>query len=192
MHDPSVPAWINAVTVVVLAGITWWYASNAKRQADAAESQAAAATKQADAAESQARAALKQAEAAERQLTILQAQIEERVGIASEKLKANIKELQQAANSWSQRMVSWGQLTAQSGTDILPKEWSIVIEHARNMSPDLYRELLALGASCRDVCRLIDEFSSTRENNRNGAVANAISGKLAAISDGCRSTLSKL
>jgi hypothetical protein len=67
------PSWINAVTVVVLAVITWWYAKSTKRQANAAESQA--------------NAAIKPAEAAEKQMAMLHAQIQEQAGIATATLK---------------------------------------------------------------------------------------------------------
>ena len=128
--NPSVPSWINAVTVVVLAIITWRYAKSAKRQAEAAESQAKAATKQ--------------AEAAERHLAILQSQIQEQAGTAQAMLKENVAELGQTANHWFQRVMLWGQLTPQGGVDLLPSESAVSLEHARRISPDLCQELLTL------------------------------------------------
>lgn len=185
LNDPSIPAWINAVTVVVLAAITGWYAIHAKRQAGAAEAQAKAA-------ESQAQAAFKQADIAERQLAILQAQIQEQVGIASANLKASVEELKQRADSWSVRMNAWGQLTTLEGTDILPPEWSVVIEHARKVSPALFQQLLDLRAASRDVSLMIDQFSSTNQSYRKDSTATVIKGKLAAISAGCSAALASL
>ncbi|MGA9645448.1 MAG: hypothetical protein WBQ76_05955, partial [Candidatus Korobacteraceae bacterium] len=46
----AIASVVNAVTVVVLAVITFWYARSAKRQAAASESQAGAARQQATAA----------------------------------------------------------------------------------------------------------------------------------------------
>src|SRR5215469_8666063 len=106
--DASViPAWINAVTVVVLATITGLYAKSAHRQARAAEEQAKAATKQAE-------AAIKQAETAERHVAMLQAQIREQAGIAQATLKESIREVGQNAIHWLERMEKWGQLSTQS------------------------------------------------------------------------------
>jgi hypothetical protein len=171
LRDPSIPAWVNAITVVVLAGITWWYARISKRQAKAAESQA--------------RAALKQAEVAERQLTILQSQIQEQAGIAAARLKENVAELQQATAHWFNRMKVWGQLTPQNGIDLLPVDWSVSIEHARRISPEMYQELLSLQRSSRHAALLIDQFSSKPSLYRPEAEAEEIKKLLSEIMDRC-------
>ncbi len=167
----SIPSWVNAVTVVVLALITWRYAKSAKRQAEAAESQARAATKQ--------------AEAAERQLAILQSQIQEQAGVALATLRENVAELGQTANHWFQRLILWGQLTPQSGVDLLPSEWAVSLEHARRISPDLFQELLALQRSSKRASLMIDQFTAKASTYRSDTEANQIKDLLVQITKGC-------
>lgn len=169
--DPTIPSWVNAVTVVVLALITWRYARNAKRQADASESQA--------------KAAMKQAEAAERHLAILQSQIEEQAGRALATLKENIAELKEAADHWFERMLSWGQLTPQTAIDLLPGEWPTSLEHARRMSANLYQDLMTLQRSSRRVSLLINQLSTKAANYRSQAEVEEIKKLLLEISNGC-------
>jgi hypothetical protein len=82
--------------------------------------------------------------------------------------------------------------TPQSGTSILPQEWSVEIEHARSKSPELFEELLAVRRACIDVSLMIDQFSSTRETYRNDSVAKTIQNNLSDICERCRAILTKL
>jgi hypothetical protein len=175
--NPSIPSWINAATVVVLAIITWHYAKSAKRQADAAEAQAKAATKQ--------------AEAAERQLTVLQSQIQEQAGMALATLKENVAELGRTANHWFQQMILWGQLTPHTGVDLLPSGWAVSLEHARRISPDLYQELLALQRLSKKVALMIDQFTAKPGDCRNDTEANQIKELLMQIVKGCEAASRK-
>jgi len=176
--DPTIPSWVNAVTVVVLAFITWRYARSAKKQADASESQA--------------KAAMKQAEAAERHLAILQSQIQEQAGRALATLKENIAELKQAADHWSESMYSWGQLTAQTGADLLPSEWLASLEHARRISTDLYQDLMTLQRLSRKVSLSINQFSAKAATYRSQAEAEEIKKVLLEISNRCIAISKKL
>jgi hypothetical protein len=178
LHDPSIPAWINALTVVVLAAITWWYARIAKRQADAAESQA--------------KAALKQAEVAERQLDILQSQIQEQAGTALATMKENIAELQQTANHWFQRVQLWGQLTPQSGVELLPAGWHVSLEYARKIAPQLYEELVTLQRSSKKASMMIEQFTSKAATYRSDTEANQIKDLVVQIMKGSEAASAKL
>ena len=174
----SVPAWVNAVTVVVLAVITWRYARSAKRQAAASEQQAKAATKQ--------------AAAAERQISILQSQIEQQAGFALATLKECISELQQTANDWAQRMILWGQLTPQAGISILPDGWAVSLEHARCMAPDLYQELLTIQRLSKQASRSIDEFTTKAAAYRGASEPDQIQVLLVQIQNGCEAAAKRL
>ena len=179
LRDPSIPVWVNALTVIVLAAITWWYARNANRQADAAESQA--------------KAAIKQAEVGERQLAILQAQVQEQAGIAAARLKENIAELHQAATHWLERMRAWGQLTEQkTELDLLPTDWSASIEHARKVSPEMYRELLTLQRASRNVGLLMGQFSSRAPSYRRENEVAEINKQLSWIIERCEAMAKNL
>jgi hypothetical protein len=178
LSDPSLPSWINALTVAALAIVIWSYARSAKRQANAAESQA--------------KAAIKQANAAERQLAILQAQIESQAGAALTTLKANVTELREAASDWYGQMSFWGRLGPQSGVDLLPAEWTFSVEHARKVSPELFQELLSLQRSSRSVSRRIEQFTSTQNTFRTDVEANTIKGLLNEIRLTCDEISSKL
>lgn len=171
LPDPSIPSWINAVTVVALAVITWSYARSAKKQAKAAESQAQAAVKQAD--------------AAERQLAILQAQIESRAGTALATLRTNIAELREATYHWFGQMAFWGQLGSPGGVDLLPSEWSFSLEHARKISPELLQELMTLQTSSRSVSRRIEQFTAKKVDYRTDPEAGQIKQSLAEIMRVC-------
>lgn len=145
-----------------------------------------------EAAESQAKAAVKQAEVAERNLAILQSEIQERSGTALAKLKENVSELNQTANHWFQRMSLWGQLTPQSGIDLLPSEWSVSIEHARRISPELGQELLEIQRSSRKIALLIEQFCSKAATYRRNSEADEIKGMLAEITRRCPVIAAKL
>jgi hypothetical protein len=165
------PSWINAVTVVVLAGITWWYAKSAKRQANAADSQA--------------RAAIKQAEAAEKQMAMLHAQIQEQAGIATATLRESVKELYDAVSHWVDRMKLWGQLTQQRDVDLLPAQWSSSLEHARKISPALYEKLAGIQRSSKKFSRLLDQFSSKAPSFRPEREVQELNQLLLEIGTGC-------
>ena len=174
----SIPAWVNAVTVVILAVITWRYAVSTKRQAAAAEEQATAATKQ--------------AAAAERQTSILQSQIEQQAGFALATLKECISELQQTANDWAKRMTLWGQVQPQAGISILPDGWAVSLEHTRRMAPDLYRELLTIQRLSKQAARSIDEFTTKPTAYREGSEPDQIQALLLQIQSGCEAAAKRL
>ncbi len=165
------PSRINAVTVVVLAVITWWYAKSTKRQANAAESQA--------------NAAIKQAEAAEKQMAMLHAQIQEQAGIAKATLKESVKELSAAVSHWRERLRLWGQLGEQREVDLLPAQWASSLEHARKTSTALYEKLADLQRSSKKFSRLLDQFSSKAANYRADREAEEIKQLLSEIATGC-------
>lgn len=178
LYAANIPAWINAVTVVVLAGITWWYARSAKRQADAAMAQAKAA-------ESQARAATKQADVAERTLTMLQSQIEEQAGASLARLKENVGELRQAAEHWSAQFARWGAIRSVDEVVLLPESWPLSLEYAHRNSPDLYRELLQLQEMSKACSLQIIAFMGTNATYRRDREAAEIKALLLNIRQRC-------
>jgi hypothetical protein len=178
LTNPSLPSWINAITVVVLAIITFFYARSAKRQAEAAEAQARASTKQAD--------------VAERQLAILQSQIAEQAGTALAVLKENVGELRQTANHWFQTMTLWGQLTPHPGIDILPTRWLASVEYARRLSPELYGQLVEIQKLSKKASLDIDQFTGKTSGNRSETEASQIKQLLIQIVNACETVSNKL
>jgi hypothetical protein len=164
--------------VVVLVIITAWYARSAKRQATAAESQAQAATRQ--------------AQVAERNLALLEAQIQSRAGAALATMQASIAELRKTALHWIEQMRQWGVLTAPTGSDLLPIEWTVSLENARAISPALHHELLALQGLTRETMLLIDRFAAKDATYRRENEATRIRECLLAVVEACTKISAKL
>ncbi len=167
----AVPSWINAVTVVVLAVITWWYARSAKRQANAAS---------------------KQAKAAELTLAHLQSEIEEHKLIGIAMLVGSVLELKAAVDHWHERMTRWGAIAETVNASILPNEWAISLERAKQIPLSLYQELQNLQRSSRAVSRGIEQFTAMAVAYRGQMQADEIKKQLAKLSNDCIAVFNKL
>lgn len=169
---------INAFIVLVLAAITGWYAWSAKRQAKAAEKQAESARKQ--------------AEFAERTLTFFQTQTEEQTRIAIAMLVGSVAELMGAANYWHGRLIQYGSVTKIENVRLLPSEWAVSLERAKEIPPSLYQELQNLQRLSRDISRSIEQFSATDLTYRSTAQTREIQQRLAQLIRDCKTVFNKL
>jgi hypothetical protein len=176
---------VNVFIVTVLAGITWWYARSAKYQADAAKAQA-------EASEAQAKAATKQAEVAARTLSVMQAQIQEQAGIGTAVLKQCIAELQESANHWAERFVSWGDIVQGVEVELLPAQWSVAMQHAfRTLSGDIVGGLTALQTLARQTELAGAAILSKRPIDRSLSKAGELQRNLDQIQRDCQTILTK-
>ena len=175
---PDALAIINVIIVFVLACITAWYAWSANRQAKAAEKQAIAARAQAEYAEST--------------LKFFQGQVEEQTRIAILTLVGCIQELRQAADDWYRRLEPWGAITETTDVRLLPNEWAISLERAKDIPPSLYQQLQKLQKSSRTVSRNIEHFSAMGAAYRSQMQADQIRTSLATLISECTTVFNKL
>lgn len=140
----AIASVVNAVTVVVLAIITAWYAFSAKRQANAAENQAKAATVQAEAAKSQSLAAHSQATAALETIAALREETFNQRATARQVVLHSIQTAISNIEYWE------GQGTLESRAQqrafpqtiaLLPSNQSYALDSARMLSHDLASQL---------------------------------------------------
>lgn len=133
----AVASVVNAVTVVVLAAITYWYARSANRQAAASELQTAAANAQAKAAQAQARAATEQATAAFQTLATLREQMDDAGQVGKAAVETRIVTTLRRIEEWE----SPGRLETAANQGALAHNFSLIpadepylIESARRVS----------------------------------------------------------
>jgi hypothetical protein len=169
---------VNAASVFILVLVTGYYAYESKKTREAADKQA--------------RASSDQAQAAEKTLAFLQAQIEEQTRIAVATLVGSVAELMGAANYWHGRMIQWGAITETVNANLLPSEWTLSLERARNIPPLLYQELQNLQRSSRGISCRIEQFSAMNANYRGAMQATEIQNELAELSRACITVFNKL
>jgi hypothetical protein len=99
--------------LAVTAILVWRYVKSTQELVTIAQDQA-------DKTRVLAEAAPRQTEAAERNLALLESQIQDREGAATDRLKENIAELRQVARHWIERMASWGDVPRQTRLSLLP------------------------------------------------------------------------
>lgn len=168
----------NAFIVLVLAAITWWYAKSAKRQAESSDKQAEAASKQAD--------------FAKRTLEFFQKQTEEQSRIATLTLVGCVLELKDSASHWHNRMTGWAMTITETTVQLLPSEWAISLERAKDIPPPLYQQLQKLQKSSRAICRSIEQFSTIPANYQRQTQADEIMASLASLINDCITVFNQL
>ncbi len=136
---------VNALAVVVLVGVTWYYASVTRKILDESK-------KMRKAAEDQAISAAAQASTARATLEHLREQIDEIEGLGVSIVRAAIDSTVRSIEDWKRRDIrgNFAQAYAfPSSGDLIPENAHVVIEHARRIS----EECMAL---------LTDAFSDLR------------------------------
>jgi hypothetical protein len=135
---------VNAVTVIVLAFITYWYARSAKRQAKATEEIATASVQQSKAAHEQALAAQAQAHAARETVGELREQVMTQRVTAHQVVAAAIATAMSQIEHWEGTGVieTRAQRAALPNTvALLPSNHTIAQECATRLSPNVLTDL---------------------------------------------------
>ncbi|MBZ5641150.1 MAG: hypothetical protein LAO19_00155 [Acidobacteriia bacterium] len=121
---------VNAISVVVLVLVTWYYARTTKRILRESE-------KMRQAAERQATYAASQANSAQESLNILRGQIENLLGLGSSVVCTAIDSTIRNIEDWKKLDISHNLATAKyfpPSSGILPGNAQTVLEHARKIS----------------------------------------------------------
>jgi hypothetical protein len=126
----SAAEWINAISVVVLVGVTWYYARTTRKILSESE-------KMRKAAENQAASAASQASAANATLQHLREQVEELSGLGNSIVRTTIDSVVRSIEDWKKLDIKGNFGTAYTfppPSDLIPENAQIVTEHARRIS----------------------------------------------------------
>jgi hypothetical protein len=123
---------VNAVSVVVLVGVTAYYAWTTRAILSESEKMRAAAEKQAIAADAQA-------SVANATLAHLRQQIEELQGLGKSTLRNTVDSVIRNIDDWKKRDIKANFVTAEafpSAAELVPENASIALDHARRVSEE--------------------------------------------------------
>lgn len=143
---------VNAVSVVILVGVTGYYAWTTRKILDES-------AKMRRAAEQQAASAMSQAAAAKGSLTILQQQIEELVGLGESVIKTTIDTAVRGIEDWKKLDIKNNLATAElfpSPHGLVPDSAQAAIEHARRVSEECVDLLVGAFADLRSAQKHIE------------------------------------
>ena len=165
----AIASVVNAVTVVVLAAVTYWYARSAKRQAAASEAQALAANAQAIASQQQASAAQQQATAAYQSLLALRHQLDDAAEIGRAMVETRIVSTLRRIDEWEspgrlETMATEGRLP--SNFTLVPADETYLIESARRISRDFAIRLANAFDHLRSADDAVNGMQVAAERNR--------------------------
>jgi hypothetical protein len=141
---------VNAVVVIVLAGINFRYLRIAARQAEASEQQA--------------RAAVESARVADETLKLLKIQIEDQSGLALTKAVDAFRGIKADIEVWIPRMFDYNKLP--ESFSVLPETWSDVSHWVRIHFPDLKQPLGVIQDKIEAAKPIIENVISTPSSGR--------------------------
>jgi hypothetical protein len=121
---------VNAISVVVLVGVTWYYARTTRKILKESE-------KMRKAAENQAASAASQASAANATLQHLREQVEDLSGLGNSIVRTTIDRVVRSIERWKKLDIKGNFGTAYtfpSPSDLIPENVHTVTEHARRIS----------------------------------------------------------